>query len=177
MRPLRILKQGVWYEIHTRINNREPLFRRHKALAIFAGVFYELKKRFAFEIRGLHLEDDWLRFYIKPEDGEELPVIMKWLKQTFAQRYNRKEGRIGHIWGDRYGSRIVEGDAPETEAAEGERQAAWNIRVRPHHGDRAVHEGERRASWNIGVRPHHREPAVKPVFSLNLPFPPAPVPG
>jgi hypothetical protein len=105
-------------------------------------VFYELKSRFAFEIRGLHLEDDWLRFCIKPEDGEELPVIMKWLKQTFAQRYNREEGRIGHIWGDRYGSRIMEGEAPEDmagrEAAEGERRAARNIRVRPHHGESAV---------------------------------------
>jgi hypothetical protein len=29
----------VWYEVRTRINNREPLFRRAKALAIFAGVF------------------------------------------------------------------------------------------------------------------------------------------
>ncbi|MDR0722861.1 MAG: hypothetical protein LBF75_08770, partial [Treponema sp.] len=25
MRPLRILKQGVWYEIRTCINNQEPL--------------------------------------------------------------------------------------------------------------------------------------------------------
>ncbi|MDR2070893.1 MAG: transposase [Treponema sp.] len=159
MRSLRILKQGVWYEIHTRINNREPLFRRHTALAIFAKVFHELKSRFAFEIRGLHLEDDWLRFYIKPEDGEELPAIMKWLKQTFAQRYNRKEGRIGHIWGDRYGSRIMEGDVPEDtperEASEGDQQTARNNRVRPHHG----------------------EPAVKPAFFLNFPFPPAPAPG
>ncbi|MDR2070950.1 MAG: transposase, partial [Treponema sp.] len=166
MRPLRILKQGVWYEIHTRINNREPLFRRHKALAVFARVFYELKKRFAFEIRGLNLEDDWLRFYIKPEDGKELPVIMKWLKQTFAQRYNRLEGRIGHIWGDRYGSRIVEGEAPEAvperEASEGEKRTARNIGVRPHHKEGTVHEavpereaseGERRAARNIRVRP------------------------
>ncbi|MDR0628394.1 MAG: hypothetical protein LBG24_01870 [Treponema sp.] len=56
MRPLRVLKQGVWYAIHTRINNREPLFRHYTALALF------------------------------------------------AQRYNRKAGRIGHILGDRYGS-------------------------------------------------------------------------
>ncbi|MDR0690398.1 MAG: hypothetical protein LBG08_09090 [Spirochaetaceae bacterium] len=27
MRSLRILKQGGWYEIRTRVNNREPLFR------------------------------------------------------------------------------------------------------------------------------------------------------
>jgi REP element-mobilizing transposase RayT len=107
----------VWYEIRTRINNREPLFRRYTALAIFAQVFRETTLRFVFEIRGLRLADDWLTFYIKPADGLELPAIMKWLKQVFAQRYNRADGRIGHIWGDRYGSRVVEGEIGEEEVA------------------------------------------------------------
>jgi hypothetical protein len=48
-------------------------------------------------------------FYIKPADGLRLPEIMQWLKQTFAVRYNVYDGRTGHIWGDRYGSEIVEG--------------------------------------------------------------------
>jgi REP element-mobilizing transposase RayT len=134
MRQLRILKQGVWYEIRTRINNREPLFCTHKAPAIFAGVFRETELRFVFEIRGLRLEDDWLTFYIRPEDGFELPAIMKWMKQTFAQRYNRAEGRIGHIWGDRYWSRVVEGEPPEAEGT-GRPAAASDTGVRPHGGE------------------------------------------
>ncbi|MDR2247284.1 MAG: transposase [Treponema sp.] len=129
MRQLRILKQGVWYEIRTRVNNREPLFHGHKAPAIFARVFRETELRFAFEIRGLRLEDDWLTFYIRPEDGLELPAIMKWMKQTFAARYNRAEGRIGHIWGDRYWSRVVEGEPPEAEGTGGP-----DTGVRPHGG-------------------------------------------
>jgi hypothetical protein len=72
---LRKLGQGVWYEVRTRINNREPLFRRARALTIFARVFRETGLRFVFEVRGLHLEDDWLTFYIKPEDGLELPEV------------------------------------------------------------------------------------------------------
>jgi hypothetical protein len=143
MRQLRILQQGVWYEIRTLINNREPLFRTFKALALFARVFHETNLRFVFKVCGLRLEEDRLTFYInnlalkgevvvlqgmdfmrvhtqdnkfwiglnalklprrkagswvctrlriKPEDGYELPDIMKWLKQTFAQRYNVKRG-------------------------------------------------------------------------------------
>ncbi|MDR0688913.1 MAG: transposase [Spirochaetaceae bacterium] len=137
MRSLRILKQGVWYEIHTRINNREPLFRFHKALALFARVFRETKRRFIFEIRGLCLADDWLTFYIRPADGLELPAIMKWLKQVFAQRYNRAEGRIGHIWGDRYGSRILEGEAPVEEET-GSGRGDLDTGVRPRYGDSAI---------------------------------------
>jgi hypothetical protein len=60
------LGQGVWYEVRSRINNREPLFRRGSALAIFARVFHEAGLRLRFAVRRLSLEDDWLRFYIRP---------------------------------------------------------------------------------------------------------------
>ncbi|MDR2374848.1 MAG: transposase [Treponema sp.] len=156
MRQLRVLAQGVWYEVRTRINNREPLFRRANALAIFAGVFRETELRFVFEIRALRLEDDWLKFYIKPEDGLELPDIMKWLKQVFAQRFNAADGRTGHIWGDRYWSRIVEG-----EPAEG-----------PTHGDRP----RWRRSAN-GVCPRWRGEEREACFSLIFAFTPAFSPG
>jgi REP element-mobilizing transposase RayT len=153
MRQLRLLRQGVWYEVRTRINNREPLFRHGRALTIFKKVFRQAMVRFVFRIRGLSLEDDWLKFYIKPEDGLELPDIMKWMKQVFAQRYNAVAGRIGHIWGDRYWSRIVEGEPVEAAAEPPGNQPANGDRPRWGKGD-----------W-------------KPCFFLTYPFPPAPTPG
>jgi hypothetical protein len=63
-------------------------------------------------MRGIALEGEWLSFYIKPADGFQLPAIMQWLKQTFAVRFNRRDGRTGHIWGDRYWSRVLEGEPP-----------------------------------------------------------------
>ncbi|MDR2028410.1 MAG: transposase [Treponema sp.] len=151
----------MWYEIRTRVNNREPLFRRFKALALFARVFLETKGRFEFEILGLRLEDNWLRFYIKPADGLELPAIMQWLKQTFAQRYNRLDGRIGHIWGDRYWSRIVDGE-PELaeEVPTGKGKAAWGGGISNH-----------------GVRPQGGKSATAPAFPPNSPLLLAPAPG
>jgi hypothetical protein len=133
MRKLRELQQGVWYEIRTQINNREPLFRRPEIRTLFNRVLHDAELRFVFEVRCLLLQDDWLTFYIKPEDGLELPAIRKWIKQTFAERYNRETGRTGHIWGDRYWSRILEGEPPENEK-NGGAAAAANMGVRPHNG-------------------------------------------
>jgi hypothetical protein len=130
MRQLRVLAPGAWYEVRARVNNREPLFRRANALAIFAGAFRETGLRFVFEARALRLEDDRLTFYIGPGDGLELPDIMKWMRQVFAQRFNAAAGREGHVWGDRYWSRVVEGEG-EGEAPEG-----------PSHGDRPRGRGE-----------------------------------
>jgi REP element-mobilizing transposase RayT len=116
MRKLRELQQGVWYEIRTRVNNREPLFRREKALAVFDWVFRETQKKYVFEVRAMRLAGDLLSFYIKPADGFQLPAIMKWMKQVFAVKFNEVDGRSGHIWGDRYWSRILPGEPPEDEA-------------------------------------------------------------
>jgi hypothetical protein len=93
---------------------------------------------------------------------------MKWLKQVFAQRYNRAEGRIGHIWGDRYGSRIVEGEVVEGEEGVGE-------------GAPKAGEGREVSEAGVGpwytvirVRPQDGETTTKSAFFLIFP---APAPG
>jgi REP element-mobilizing transposase RayT len=151
MRHLRVLKQDVWYEIRTAINNREPLFRLRQALALFGRVLNETQQRFSFELAGLRLEDEWLTFYIRPADGLGLPDIMKWLKQTFAVRYNVLTGRIGHIWGDRYWSLILEGEPPVGE--EGEDEAPVTVRV-----------------TGVGGRPLHEKIPHITGFSLIFPY-------
>ncbi|MDR0598038.1 MAG: transposase [Treponema sp.] len=155
MRQKRILAQGVWYEIRSQINNREQILSLPRAAALFSGVFRETTLRFAFEVRGLQFGADQLRFYIKPEDGMELPAIMQWLKQTFAQRYNALTGRTGHIWGDRYWSEILEGKPPEAVGAEAALEA-W-----AENGDRPRRQKQRRS----------------PQFSTAAPAPQPPAPG
>jgi REP element-mobilizing transposase RayT len=200
MRQLRILGQGVWYEIRSRINNREALFRHANALALFARVFRETMLRFVFEVRGLRLEDDWLTFYIKPEDGFELPEIMKWMKQVFAQRYNAMTGRIGHIWGDRYWSRILKGEPGDCASgslplAQSPRSFAAGLRCLKAGcalGAAKLHAlcpkgGSMEAGVNPGDRPHGRRTAsgdrpryeeragdagFSPVFPPSAAFPP-----
>jgi hypothetical protein len=113
MRKKRLLVQDAWYEVRTAINNHEPLFQQRQTVAIFCRVFGEARERFAFELQELRLDEEWLSFYIKPADGLQLPAIMQWVKQTFAVRFNLSTDRTGHVWGDRYWSRVVEGEPPE----------------------------------------------------------------
>jgi hypothetical protein len=138
-------------------------------MALFAAVFRETGLRFVFEVRGLHLEDDWLTFYIKPENGFELPKIMKWMKQVFAQRYNAATGQggmdAGVDHGDRYWSRILEGEPPEVaEGAEGA-------------GGSAAGDSPRRRGAANRVRPCWGGMEGKSCFPPFFPFSPAPPPG
>ncbi|MDR3356383.1 MAG: transposase, partial [Spirochaetaceae bacterium] len=119
---------------------------------------------------------DRLAFYIRPADGFELPAIMKWLKQTFAIRYNRDNGRTGHLWGDRYRSRIVEGEPPDG----GEEAAATPPvhGVRPRSGKRLAGRAAAGGSPPRNrVRPHSGKRAAGAAFSRLYPFPIAPAPG
>jgi REP element-mobilizing transposase RayT len=159
MRQTRQLAQGVWYEIHSGVNNREPILKASWAAALFDRVFRETMLRFPFEVRGLRIEADRISFYIKPEDGLELPAIMQWMKQVFAQRYNALTGRSGHIWGDRYWSRILEGEPPEGAGAE------------------AAVAGGPVGGPETGVRPRSRKRGCGPGFSPISPSPQAPAPG
>jgi hypothetical protein len=123
--------------------------------------------RFDFEIRGLCLKDAWLVFYIKPANGFQLPRIMQWLKQTFAVRYNLLNGWTGHIWGDRYQSRIMEDEPPEgaecrTEAVMGREEAELSPTLR----------GGRPFAWKVKARV--RPLPGKPVKILRkVAYPPA----
>jgi hypothetical protein len=149
----------VWYEVRSRVNNRAPLFRHAKAVALFNRVFQETMLRFPCQVRGLRLENDWLSFYIKPKDGLALPKILQRMKQAFAQRYNGLMGWIGHIWGDRYWSEILEGEPEEVAVAElGE-------------AERSAAKAGKRVSPLRGKRSRGRR------FSLINPYLPAPAPG
>ncbi|MDR0760707.1 MAG: transposase, partial [Treponema sp.] len=122
--------------------------------------------------RGFALEGARLSFYIKPADGFLLPKIMQWLKQTFAVRFNLREGRTGHRWGDRYWSKVLEGEPPEGagavdwEAMEAEAEAE------------APTAADMRQRWKLkGVRPRQAENGVEipfsPEISLHAASPPA----
>jgi hypothetical protein len=95
------------------VNDTEPLFWSGCVVWLLARVFSEAKEIFAFELRGLRFDGARVSFYIRPADGLRLPEIVKWIKQTFAVRFNLLDGRTGHIWGDRYWSEILVGEPPE----------------------------------------------------------------
>jgi REP element-mobilizing transposase RayT len=119
MRKPRILAALAWYWVVTAINRHEPLFLDRAAVELFNRVLREAGKRFAIEVRRLVIEADRVSFYIKPTDGFMLPVVMQWIKQTFACRYNAMKRLDGHVWGDRYWSKVLEGEPSEAEIPAG----------------------------------------------------------
>jgi hypothetical protein len=99
--------------------------------------------------------------YIKPEDGFQLPAIMQWLKQTFAARFNRRDDRTGHLWGNRYWSCVLEGEPPE-----GAGEMDWEAVEAAAEPPTAADMRRRRN----GVRPRQAEKGAEPPFSPEIPL-------
>jgi hypothetical protein len=152
-----MLARGVWYEVRSGINNREPLLRRPWAVALFFRVFEETRLRFPFEVRGFRIEACRISFYVKPGDGLALPRIMQWMTEVFARRYNALTGRCGPMRGDRYWSRSVEWEPPE--------------------GVEAYVSGVVERGPEAGDRPRRRKRRRGPGFPPKFPSPPPPGSG
>jgi REP element-mobilizing transposase RayT len=151
MRKPRVLAAHAWYLVTTAVNRHEPIFLERNAVNLFNRVFREAEALFPVEVRRLRVEADRVSFYIKPADGFQLPEIMQWVKQTFAVRYNVMKRLDGHVWGDRYWSKVLEGEAPVEEGGRGEELAVEEAggeipEVRPRQGPPGSgdshHEGE-----------------------------------
>ncbi|MDR1095415.1 MAG: hypothetical protein LBL31_03405, partial [Spirochaetaceae bacterium] len=70
------------------MNNREPLFWSSLERARFKRVLNEARKLRAFALYGLRFSGPAVSFFIKPDNGLQLPEIMQWIKQTYSVRYN-----------------------------------------------------------------------------------------
>jgi hypothetical protein len=52
-------------------------------------VLYEAREIYGFLLCGLMFDGAWVSFFIKPDDGLQLPEIMQWIKQTVANPNRR----------------------------------------------------------------------------------------
>ena len=109
MRRNRILQEGAEYHVTARINRGEKIFLAQEDRELFMDVLKRAKKRFNFSLKNFCIMGNHIHLLIKPEAGESLSKIMQWLLGVFAQLWNRKHGLSGHLWGDRFFSRIILG--------------------------------------------------------------------
>jgi putative transposase len=82
----------------------EPQFKR-----LFLAFVGKAKRRFHFRLWDFCIMGNHIHFLIKPGKDGNLSVIMQWLKCNFAKAWNKAHNRSGHVWGERFYSRIIRG--------------------------------------------------------------------
>ncbi len=109
MRKPRELREGARYHVTARTNRREMILEPTVVKELLLGVIKRAKRKYRFRIENFCVMDNHFHLVILPAKNESLSAIMRWILSVFAMAYNRLLGLTGHVWGERFFSRIIEG--------------------------------------------------------------------
>jgi putative transposase len=107
MRKRRVLQEGAVYHVTARINRGEMALLAAEEKALFITVLGQAKKKYRFHVVNFCIMNNHFHLMIKPQETESLSKIMQWILSVFAMRWNRRHHLSGHVWGDRFFSRII----------------------------------------------------------------------
>ncbi|MDR0557652.1 MAG: transposase [Treponema sp.] len=108
MRPLRKLQDGAVYHVASKINRGAMELRPPQFKIMFLSFIKRAKRKYPFQLLNFCVMDNHIHLIIKPGESQSLSKIMQWIKGNFAKRWNKAHHTEGHLWGDRFFSKIIE---------------------------------------------------------------------
>ena len=108
-RPLRVIQTLLPYHLVCRTNNRTFRFNQREVTRIVFQAIKETHEKYNILIHHFVLMSNHYHI-IATATEENLHRAMQYLNSRIAVRYNKHVRRSGHLWGDRYGSCIIDTD-------------------------------------------------------------------
>ncbi|OFZ97179.1 MAG: addiction module toxin RelE [Betaproteobacteria bacterium RBG_19FT_COMBO_58_11] len=106
-RPLRIEFAHGLYHVTSRGDGREDIYLTDADRELFLSVLAETHERFNWVIHAYCLMDNHYHLLVQTPEGN-LSQGMRQLNGVYTQRFNRKHGRVGHVFQGRYKAIIVQ---------------------------------------------------------------------
>ena len=76
---------------------------------LFLDVVKKAKHRYNFKMENFCVMGNHYHMLIQPLNRANLSRIMQWIMSVFAMTYNGRFGLTGHVWGERFYSKIIAG--------------------------------------------------------------------
>lgn len=109
-RPLRIEFAGALYHLTSRGDGREAIFLDDDDRKLFLEGLAEVVRDCNWAIHAYCLMDNHYHLLVETPEGN-LARGMRQLNGVYTQRFNRKHGRVGHVFQGRYKAILVQEDA------------------------------------------------------------------
>lgn len=106
-RPLRLHVPGRAYHVFARGDNKGLIFHEDADYQKFLSFLDRALKRFGAECAAFCLLDNHYHLLVIPH-LHSVSRIMQYVNGSYAQWFNRKYGRVGHVFQGRFGSKIVD---------------------------------------------------------------------
>ncbi len=102
---------GGVYHVTCRGNDRQQVFFDDEDRSIYCWLLKEIKERTSFLLFHYCLMDNHVHLLISPSNNATLSEIMKSINQRYTWHFKKKYGHVGHLWQQRFWSRLIEDDA------------------------------------------------------------------
>ena len=109
-RPLRIEFPGALYHVTSRGNRREDIFADDTDRARFLAVVAQGLQRFDALLMAYCLMSNHYHFVVHTRQGN-LSVLMRHINGCFTQAFNRRHGKVGHLFQGRFKAILVDREA------------------------------------------------------------------
>ena len=108
-RQPRIEFPGAFYHVYSRGNERQDIFRSEDDRRAYLSLLAKTAARFSWECLSYCLMDNHYHLLIRTLKAT-LSRGMHWLNGVYTQRFNRKHGRVGHLFQGRFKDTLVQDD-------------------------------------------------------------------
>ena len=107
MRKTREKYSGAIYHVVAKANYGEFIFDDDFFKELFLEDLRRVKKKYQFRLKHYCIMSNHIHLMIQTEGNTDISELMKWLLSVFAKQFNKIIGKNGHVWYDRFKSKIV----------------------------------------------------------------------
>ena len=115
-RPLRLEHEGALWHVTSRGNERKNIFRSDADRLLFLALLAEAVKRFRWVVHVYTLMSNHFHLVIETPE-RTLSRGMQWLNGRYAQKFNKRHKRVGHLFQGRFHGELVQKDSHLLELA------------------------------------------------------------
>ena len=108
-RPLRIEFPGAVYHVTSRGNERKAIFRDDQDRKTFLDTLKDVTRRYNWLCHAYCLMDNHYHLLIDTPNGN-LSIGMRQLNGVYTQGFNKRHGRVGHLFQGRFKAVLVQKD-------------------------------------------------------------------
>ena len=109
-RPLRVEYPGAVYHVTSRGNEKKPVFKDDTDRQNFLNTLQHVNKRYHWICHAYCLMSNHYHFLIETPDGN-LALGMRQLNGVYTQLFNKRHGRVGHLFQGRYKAILIQKDS------------------------------------------------------------------
>lgn len=96
------------YHVIARANRKEMILSKVEIKEMFLIIVRRAKKKYHFSVKNFCIMGNHIHLIIKPAINANLSKIMQWILSVFARKFNLIFNLTGHVWQDRFISKIIQ---------------------------------------------------------------------